>query len=178
MFSVSLLPVISFFIGLIILVFQKNIIVFGNKVFSSKIKNNNTLIFLNPFLRLVVQVIATTLIINFLQSLSGNYGLPILIDALPMAALIFLLGNFLRTVVAEAKNRLSNDNVGYNSDLSRVQGAIFCIAIILGFFTVISYLTERSYLSLEAEVTLNAIGLVIIASVFNYGLRSVQTLIF
>ena len=178
MFSVSLLPVITFFIGLIILVFQKNIIVFGNKVISSKIKNNNTLIFLNPFLRLVIQVIGTTLIINFLQSLSGNYGLPILIDALPMAALIFLLGNFLRTVVAEAKFRLSNDNFGYTVDLSRLQGAIFCIAIALGFFTVISYLTERSYLSLEAEVTLNAIGLVIIASVFNYGLRSVQTLIF
>jgi len=178
MFSVSLLPVITFFIGLIILVFQKNIIVFGNKVISPKIKNNNTLIFLNPFLRLVIQVIGTTSIINFLQSLSGNYGLPILIDALPMAALIFLLGNFLRTVVAEAKFRLSNDNFGYTVDLSRLQGAIFCIAIALGFFTVISYLTERSYLSLEAEVTLNAIGLVIIASVFNYGLRSVQTLIF
>jgi potassium efflux system protein len=178
MLSVSLLPVISFFIGLIILVFQKNIIVFGNKVISSKIKNNNTLIFLNPFLRLVVQVIATTLIINFLQSLGGNYGLPILIDALPMAALIFLLGNFLRTVVAEAKYRLSNDNFGYTPDLSRLQVAIFCIAIALGFFTIISYLTERSYLSLEAEVTLNAIGLVIIASVFNYGVRSVQTLIF
>ena len=178
MLSVSLLPVITFFIGLIILVFQKNIIVFGNKVISSKIKNNNTLIFLNPFLRLVVQVIATTLIINFLQSLSGNYGLPILIDALPMAALIFLLGNFLRTVVAEAKYRLSNDNFGYTPDLSRLQVAIFCIAVALGFFTIISYLTERSYLSLEAEVTLNAIGLVIIASVFNYGLRSVQTLIF
>ncbi len=178
MLSVSLLPVISFFIGLIILVFQKNIIVFGNKVISSKIKNNNTLIFLNPFLRLVVQVIATTLIINFLQSLGGNYGLPILIDALPMAALIFLLGNFLRTVVTEAKYRLSNDNFGYTPDLSRLQVAIFCIAIALGFFTIISYLTERSYLSLEAEVTLNAIGLVIIASVFNYGVRSVQTLIF
>ena len=77
MFSVSLLPVITFFIGLIILVFQKNIIVFGNKLISSKIKNNNTLIFLNPFLRLVIQVVGTTLIINFLQSLSGNYGLPI-----------------------------------------------------------------------------------------------------
>jgi len=178
MFSVSLLPLITFFVGLIILVFQKNIIVFGNKVISSKIKNNNTLIFLNPFLRLVVQVIATTLIINFLQSLGGNYGLPILIDALPMAALIFLLGNFLRTVVAEAKYRLSNDSFGYTPDLSRLQVAIFCIAIALGFFTIISYLTERSYLSLEAEVTLNAIGLVIIASVFNYGLRSVQTLIF
>ena len=127
---------------------------------------------------MVIQVIGTTSIINFLQSLSGNYGLPILIDALPMAALIFLLGNFLRTVVAEAKFRLSNDNFGYTVDLSRLQGAIFCIAIALGFFTVISYLTERSYLSLEAEVTLNAIGLVIIASVFNYGLRSVQTLIF
>ncbi len=178
MFSVSLLPVITFFIGLIILVFQKNIIVFGNKVISPKIKNNNTLIFLNPFLRLVIQVIGTTSIINFLQSLSGNYGLPILIDALPMAAAIFLLGNFLRTVVAEAKYRLSDDKFGYTMDLSRLQGAIFCIAIALGFFTVISYLTERSYLSLEAEVTLNAIGLVIIASVFNYGLRSVQTLIF
>ena len=178
MLSISPLPVITFFIGLIILVFQKNIIVFGNKVISSKIKNNNTLIFLNPFLRLVVQVIATTLIINFLQSLGGNYGLPILIDALPMAALIFLLGNFLRTVVAEAKYRLSNDNFGYTPDLSRLQVAIFCIAIASGFFTIISYLTERSYLSLEAEVTLNAIGLVIIASVFNYGLRSVQTLIF
>jgi len=178
MLSVSLLPVISFFIGLIILVFQKNIIVFGSKIISSKIRNINTLIFLNPFLRLVVQVIATTLIINFLQSLGGNYGLPILIDALPMAALIFLLGNFLRTVVAEAKYRLSNDNFGYTPDLSRLQVAIFCIAIALGFFTIISYLTERSYLSLEAEVTLNAIGLVIIASVFNYGLRSVQTLIF
>ncbi len=178
MLSVSLLPVITFFIGLSILVFQKNIIVFGNKVISSKIKNNNTLIFLNPFLRLVIQLIGTTLIINFLQSLSGNYGLPILIDALPMAALIFLLGNFLRTVVAEAKDRLSNDNLGYTLDLSRLQGAIFFIAIALGFFTVISYLTERSYLSHEAEVTLNAIGLVIIASLFNYGLRSVQTLIF
>ncbi len=176
--SVLLLQVITFFIGLIILVFQKDIIVFGNKVISSKIKNKNTLIFLNPFLRLVIQVVGTTLIINFLQSLSGNYGLPILIDALPIAALIFLLGNFLRTVVAEVKNRLSNDNVGYVSDLSRLQGAIFCIAIALAFFTVISYLTERSYLSLEAEVTLNAIGLVVIASVFNYGLRSVQTLIF
>ncbi len=178
MFSVSLLPVITFFIGLIILVFQKNIIVFGNKLILSKIKNNNTLIFLNPFLRLVIQVIGTTLIINFLQSLSGNYGLPILIDSLPMAALIFLLGNFLRTVVAEAKKHLSNANYGYAVDLSRLQGAIFCIAIALGFFTVISYLTERSYLSLEAEVTLNAIGLVIIASVFNFGLRSVPTLIF
>ncbi len=178
MFSVSLLPVITFFIGLIILVLQKNLIVFGNKLISSKIKNNNTLIFLNPFLRLVIQVIGTALIINFLQSLSGNYGLPVLIDSLPMAALIFLLGNFLRTVVAEAKIRLSNDNYGYTVDLSRLQGSIFCIAIALGFFTVISYLTERSYLSLEAEVTLNAIGLVIIASVFNYGLRSVQTLIF
>jgi small-conductance mechanosensitive channel len=178
MLSVSLLPVITFFIGLIILVFQKNIIVLGNKVIASKIKNNNTHIFLNPFLRLVIQMIGVMLIINFLQSLSGNYGLPILIDALPMAALIFLLGNFLRTVVAEAKYRLSNDNFGYILDLSRLQGAIFCIAIALSFFTVISYLTERSYLSLEAEVTLNAVGLVIIASVFNYGLRSVQTLIF
>ena len=79
-----------------------------------------------------------------------------------MAALIFLLANFLRTVVGEAKFRLSNDNLGYTVDLSRLQGAIFCIAIALAF-TVISYLTERSYLSL-AEVTLNAIGLVIIAS--------------
>ena len=115
-------------------------------------------------------MIGTTSIINFLQSLGGNYGLPILIDSLPMAALIFLLGNFLRTVVAEAKFRLSYDNFDYTVDLSRLQGAIFCIAIALGFFTIISYLTERSYLSLEAEVTLNAIGLVIIASVFNLSL--------
>ena len=177
MLSVSLLPVITLFIGLIILVFQKNIIMFGKKVISSKIKNNNTLILLNPFLRLIIQLIGTTLIINFLQSLSGNYGLPILIDALPMAALIFLIGNFLRTVVAEAKDKLSNDNIGYTLALSRLQGTIFCIAIALGFFTVISYLTERSYLSHEAEVTLNAMGLLIIVSFLNYGLSSVQTFI-
>ncbi len=178
MLSVSPLPVITFFIGLIVLFLQKKIILFGNKAISSKIKNKNTLILLNPFLRLTIQLIAIALIINFLQILTGNYGLPILIDALPIAALIFLIGNFLQTVVAEAKDRLSNDKFGYGLDMSRLQGTIFCIAIALGFFTVISYLTERSYLSHEAEVTLNAIGLVIIASLFNYGLRSLQTLIF
>ena len=106
MLSVSPLPVIAFFIGLIVLTFQKKIIVFGNKAISSRIKNNNTLILLNPFLRLTIQLVAISLIISFLQILTGNYGLPILIDALPMAALIFLLGNFLQTVVAEAKGQL------------------------------------------------------------------------
>ena len=118
--------------------FAYSILVATRPALFYRVKHIITLIFLNPFLRLVIQVIGTTLIINFLQSLSGNYGLPILIDALPMAALIFLIGNFLKTVVAEAKNRLSNDNVGYTSDLSRLQGAIFCIGIVLGFFTVIS----------------------------------------
>ena len=178
MLSVSLPQLATFFIGFLIIVFQNKIILFVNTVISPMTKSKETQIFLKPFLRLIAQSIGAAFIINFLQILSGNYGLPILIDVLPKAVLVFLLGYFLQAVVAEAKSRLSNDNFGYSLDLLRLQRTIFCIAIALGFFTVISYLTERSYLSHEAEVTLNAIGLVIIASVLNYGLRSVQTLIF
>ncbi|MFL2800645.1 MAG: mechanosensitive ion channel family protein [Paracoccaceae bacterium] len=177
MFSVSLLPVTTFFIGLLILVFQNKIIVFGKKIISPKIKNKNVFIFFNPFLRLIAQLVGAALIINFLQILGGNYGLPILIDSLPTAALIFLIGYFLRAVVAEAKDRLSHDTKGYSVDLSRLKRSIFFISIALGFFTIISYLTERSYLSHEAEVTLNALGLIIIVIILNYGLRSMQTFI-
>ena len=123
-------------------------------------------------------MISAALIINFLQILTGNYGLPILIDALPKAVLIFLLGYFVKTVIGEAKEQLSDDTNGYVVDLSRLQATSFFIAITLGLFTVISFLTERSYLSVESEVTLNAVGLFIIASLLIYGLKSIQTLIF
>ena len=169
MFSVSLLPVITFFIGLILLVFQNKIVGMGNSVISPKIKNNNALTFLNPFLRLISQLIGVALILNFLQILGGNYGLPILIDSFPVAVVIVLLGYFLRTVVAEIKDRLPDSKMDYVVDLSRLQWTSFSIAIALGFFSVISYLTERSYLSHEAEVTLNAVGLVIIVIILNYG---------
>ena len=177
-FSVSLLPSILFFIGLLIIIFQNKITVFGNSVISKKMKSKNTLIVLNPFLCFITHLIGAALIINFLQILSGNYGLPILIDALPKAVLIFLLGYFLKAIITEAKQQLSDDANYYVADLSRLQTTISFIAITLSFFTVISYLTERSYLSLESEVTLNAIGLIIIGSLLNYGLRSIQTLIF
>ena len=177
MFSVSLFPVTTFLIGILILVFQSKMIVFGEKIIAPNLKNKNLLIFLKPFLRLFTQVVGAALIINFLQILGGNYGLPILIDSLPMAALIFLLGYFIRAIVAETKDRLSHDKTSYSADLSRLKGSIFFISMALGFFTIISYLTERSYLSLEAEVTLNAGGLIIIAIILNYGLRSIQTFI-
>ena len=175
--AVSFPQAVTFLIGLLIFFFQNKIVVFGNSLISPKTENKNILIFLNPFIRLIALLTGATFIINFLQILGGNYGLPILIDALPTAAVIFLLGYFLQAVVAEAKERLTKDQIGLAADLSRLQRAILFIAITLGFFTVISYLTERSYLSHEAEVTLNALGLVIIASILNYGLRSVQTLI-
>ena len=178
MFSVSFLPATFFFIGLLIIIFQDKITVLGNSVISQKIKNKNTLIFINPLVRLITHLIGAALIINFLQILTGNYGLPILIDALPKAVLIFLLGYFVKTVIGEAKEQLSDDTNGYVVDLSRLQATSFFIAITLGLFTVISFLTERSYLSLESEVTLNAVGLFIIASLLIYGLKSIQTLIF
>ncbi len=178
LFSVSILPVTTFFIGLFILAFQSKIIELGNNVISPQIKNKNTLIFLNPILRLIAQLIGVALILNFLQILGGNYGLPILIDSFSVAAVIALLGYFLRSVVAEIKDRLPDSKMDYVVDLSRLQWTTFYIAVALGFFSVISYLTERSYLSHEAEVTLNAVGLVIIVIILNYGLRSIQTLIY
>ena len=178
MFSVSFLPATFFFIGLLIIIFQDKITVLGNSVISQKIKNKNTLVFINPLIRLITHLISAALIINFLQILTGNYGLPILIDALPKAVLIFLLGYFVKTVIGEAKEQLSDDTNGYVVDLSRLQATSFFTAITLGLFTVISFLTERSYLSLESEVTLNAVGLFIIASLLIYGLKSIQTLIF
>lgn len=178
MFSVSFLPATFFFIGLLIIIFQDKITLLGNSVISQKIKNKNTLIFINPLVRLITHLISAALIINFLQILTGNYGLPILIDALPKAVLIFLLGYFVKTVIGEAKEQLSDDTNGYVVDLSRLQATSFFIAITLGLFTVISFLTERSYLSVESEVTLNAVGLFIIASLLIYGLKSIQTLIF
>ena len=178
LFSVSILPVTTFFIGLFILAFQNRIIAMGNSIISPKIKNKNALTFLNPFLRLISQLIGIALILNFLQILGGNYGLPILIDSFSVAAVIVLLGYFLRSIVAEIKDRLPDSKIDFVVDLSRLQWATFCIAIALGFFSVIGYLTERSYLSYEAEVTLNAVGLVIIVIILNYGFRSIQTLIF
>ncbi|MDC3081888.1 hypothetical protein OA385_06105, partial [Paracoccaceae bacterium] len=135
MFSVSLLPGTFFFVGLLIFIFQTKIKVVGNSIILKKIKNKNTLIFLNPFLRLITHLIGAALIINFLQILSGNYGLPILIDSLPKAVLIFLLGYFLKSVIGEAKDQLTDDTNGYAADLSRLQVTIFFIAITLGFFT-------------------------------------------
>ena len=96
MFSVSLLPSTLFFIGLVIIIFQDKITALGKSVISQNIRNKNTLIFVNPFLRLITQLIGAALIISFLQILTGNYGLPILIDALPKAVLIFLFGYFLK----------------------------------------------------------------------------------
>ncbi len=178
MFSVSLLPSSLFFIGLLIIFFQDKITALGKRVISQNVRNKNTLIFVNPFLLLITHSIGAALIINFLQILTGNYGLPILIDALPKAVLIFLFGCFLKAVIAEAKEQLSDDANSYAPDLSRLQVTIFFTAITLGFFTIISFLTERSYLSLYSEVTLNAAGLIIIASLLIYGLKSIQTLIF
>ena len=57
MFSVSLFPVITFFIGLLILVFQNKMIFFTRKIISPKMKNKNVLIFFNPFLRLIAQLV-------------------------------------------------------------------------------------------------------------------------
>jgi len=157
MLTISFPQAAIFLIGLLIIFFQNKIIVFGNRVVSPKTQNRNTLIFLKPCIRLVAQLIGVAFLINFLQTLGGNYGLPILIDALPTAALIFVLGYFLQGVVAEAKERLTSDKIGPAADLARLQRSILFIAITLGFFTVISYLTERSYLSHESEVTLNAL---------------------
>ena len=67
LFSVSILPVTTFFIGLFILAFQNRIIAMGNSIISPKIKNKNALTFLNPFLRLICQLIGITLILNFMQ---------------------------------------------------------------------------------------------------------------
>ena len=143
LFSVSILPVATFFIGLFILVFQNKIIAMGNNFISPTIKKNNALTFFNPFLRLISQLIGVALILNFLQILGGNYGLPILIDSFSVAAIIILLGYFIRSVVDEIKNRLPDSKMDYVVDLSRLQWTTFCTAIALGFFSVISYLTER-----------------------------------
>ena len=72
---------------------------------------------------------------QFLANFDRNYGLPIFIDALPKAVLIFLFSCFLKTVISEAKEQLSDDTNGYVLDLSRLQASFF-IAITLGFFTM------------------------------------------
>ena len=108
-------------------------------------------------------------ILNFLNILGGDYGLPVFVNSLTSLLIVFLGGSLLASLVKVTQKSAEAASLGSSDNLTKLKFTISFLSIVLAIYSSIDYMAEKSLLSAEAEVTANTIGLALLSfGLFNF----------
>ena len=159
----------SLILGVLILIFRQKISNFIHDLIYKRPKVHPAGVFLQPVVNLSVLTVGLFTILNFLNILGGDYGLPVFVNSLTSLLIVFLGGSLLASLVKVTQKSAEAASLGSSDNLTKLKFTISFLSIVLAIYSSIDYMAEKSLLSAEAEVTANTIGLALLSfGLFNF----------